>query len=235
MQIVAAAAADQSLPLTLLVAFGGSLIGGLFTLVGGWFTARSNQKKDKIEREARWEREDDQRRYADRRQLLIDVAEAVEARKSWLYMVDYGLKHDDTAPLVAPKFQLGARIKLFGSQALNYAWQEFLDRIHYVEMEIDLGNIHEELALGRAELDDQTACPNAQVHGDVVLALTGILMIDPGRVSHFELLMLEVENLRQAANDARYAEMRDKWLEKARLKNSFWEILKDDNPVEPRK
>jgi hypothetical protein len=161
---------------------------------------------------------------------LIDVAEAVEARKSWLYMVDYGLKHDDTAPLAAPKYQLDARIRLFGSPALNYAWDEFLDRVHYVEMEINLGNMHEDPSLGRAELNDQNACPNAQVHGDVVLALTGVLMIDPGSVSHFDLLMLEVETLRAAANDARYAELRDRWLEKARLKNSFWEILEGEQP-----
>ena len=223
---IAAPAVDQPLTLTLLIALGGSLIGGLFTLAGGWLNARLNRTKDKIERDARWEREDKQRIYTERRQLLIDVAEAVEARKSWLDMIDYGLRHDEAAPLVAPQFQLGARVKLFGSLALNLAWHEFIDHVQAVEMEINLGNMHEGIDTNRTELDNQNACPDAQLHGDVVLALTGILMVDAGSVSHFDLLMMEVESLRAASSDARYAKMRDRWLEKARMKNSPWEMLK---------
>jgi hypothetical protein len=226
-QNIAAPAADQPLLLTLLIALGGSVIGGGFTLLGGWLNARLNREKDKVERDARWNREDEQRRYADHRELMIDVAEVVEAQKSWLNLVDYGFEHDDKAPLSAHKFQLSGRIRLFGSPALNFAWQEFMERIHYVEGEMLVGNIHLDPATNRTDLDDQNACPDARLHGDVVLALAGILLVEPGSVSHFDLLMMEVEQMREAINDARYVAMRDKWLEQAQLKNSFWETLKE--------
>ncbi|AGZ40119.1 hypothetical protein [Actinoplanes friuliensis] len=170
MTLLAPAAQQQSLWQLLLIAGAGSLIGGLLSLLGVVLTQRGNRKKDAADRVARWKREDEVKAIEERRRLLLDIAEAVQERQSWIRQVDYGYEHDPSG-LDVPRFQVAGRVELFATVPVMWLWDDFNDRLLAVQAEANAGNHHVDVHTGRNELDDQTLAPRAKVAGDILTLL----------------------------------------------------------------
>lgn len=220
--LAVAATQQQPLWITLLVAALGALVGGLFSLCGVWLTARSNRIKEGAERTARWDREDQQKIVDDRRQLIIDIAESVEERQSWVRSVDYGFKHDGAASLVAPKFQTRARIKIFGSAPLNRLWDMMDEYLKAMESEMLLGNVHADFETNRTELDNQHLAPAAKFYGDVLVLALRMMMETGLEKIEVDTLLKKVAGLRGINKDERYRKELDAWVGHVNNPESVW-------------
>lgn len=214
MVLGAAAAAQSPLWQLLLVASAG----GFLALAGVMITQLATSRRE--DRKARQEQLVRDREAV--KILLVDIAEFVEDRQTWLRHIDYGDKADQ-ASLPVHRNQLAGRIKLFAPPPVVLYWSELTDKLGRVEEDLSDGGHHHSPGAELADVDQLMCVPYASVCADIGILLLRSVLERFDQPLDKKAFLADVRGLARGYDEyGRRARALKEWLNDAEQPSSPW-------------